>query len=242
MKRKSSDLLAEGRSASIGLPFSDTSQTTQSCIAKQSEPAVNSCKAQRLRDRTVRNMASPLLRLPVELRLRIYAAVDEGFIEENTRMKTSFYLKKYRRYRNAYINLVCRQTYNEARRLLAAKDFQLYYLATMRDFISGMGIKKRQCLMRLRLVFAGGSPFRVLRYMRSCTSLKVLEIDAVLDLHADYGFDEKAPWVQTNTVIKAGMENAIEAFVSMTATELALQPPFLSSGPSVGIYKAIVYL
>jgi len=71
---------------------------------------------------------------------------------------------------------------------------------------------------------------------------KVLEIDSVLDPHADYGFDEKAPWVQTNTVIKAGMENAIEAFVSMTATELALQPPFLSSGPSVGIYKAIVYL
>lgn len=123
MKRKSSDLLAEGRSASIGLPFSDTSQTTQSCIAKQSEPAVNSCKAQRLRDRTLRNMASPLLRLPVEIRLRIYAAVDEGFIGENARMKTNFFLKKYRRYRNAYINLLCRQIYNGVRPFLAAKGF-----------------------------------------------------------------------------------------------------------------------
>jgi len=105
---------------------------------------------------------------------------------------------------------------------LAAKGFQLYYLATMQNFISGMGIKKRQCLTRLKLVFAGGSPFRVLRYMRSCTSLKVLEIDAVLDPNEDYWIRRMAPFARKNTAIKTSIENAIEAFVTMTATELVL--------------------
>jgi hypothetical protein len=228
MKMKSSDFFTEGRSASFGLPSSKTLKTTQSCIAKQSKPAsvnkINCCKAQRLQDHTC-NMASPLLRLPIEIRLRIYAALDEGFIGYNARMKTGAFLENYRRYKDSYINLVCRQIYNEAQPFLAAKGFQLYYLATMQNFISGMGIKKRQCLTRLKLVFAGGSPFRVLRYMRSCTSLKVLEIDAVLDPNEDYWIRRMAPFVRKNTAIKTSIENAIEAFVTMTATELVFGTP-----------------
>jgi len=85
-------------------------------------------------------MASPLLRLRIKIRLRIYAALDEGFIEYNARMKIGAFLENYRRYKNNYINLVCCQIYNEAQPFLAANGFQLYYLATMQNFISGMGI------------------------------------------------------------------------------------------------------
>jgi len=115
--------------------------------------------------------------------------------------------------------------YNEARPFLAAKGFQLYYLATMQSFITGMGIKKRQCLTRLKLVFAGGWPFRVLRYMRSCTSLKVLEIDDVLNLDEEYWIRRMPPSFRKNTTIKIGIENTIEAFVTTTATELAFGIP-----------------
>jgi len=118
MKRKSSDFVTEGRSASFSLPFYNTLKTTQLCIAKQSKPTsvnkTNSRKAQRLQDRTLRSMASPLFRLPIEIRLRIYAEVDEDFIGYNAKMKTGAFLENYRRYKNNYINLVCRQIYNEA--------------------------------------------------------------------------------------------------------------------------------
>ncbi len=55
-------------------------------------------------------------------------------------MKIGAFLENYRRYKNNYINLVCCQIYNEAQPFLAANGFQLYYLATMQNFISGMGI------------------------------------------------------------------------------------------------------
>jgi len=103
MKTKSSDFDREGRSASFGLPSSGTLKTAQSSIAKQSEAVsvnkIRSCKAQRVRDGTLRNMASPLLRLPIEIRLRIYAEVDESFIGYNARMRTGAFLENYRRFK-----------------------------------------------------------------------------------------------------------------------------------------------
>lgn len=79
-----------------------------------------------------------------------------------------------------------------------------------------MGNKRQQCLTRLRLVFTGGSPFRVLRYMRSYTSLKVREFDAVLDPNEAYFIRRLAPFVQ---------KYATEAFVKMRVTELVVGAP-----------------
>lgn len=229
MKMESFASFTEGRFASFGLPSSKILKTTESCIAKQSKPAsvneTNSRKAQRLQDRTLRNVTSPLLRLPCENRLRIYAALDEGLIGHNAKMKIGVFLENYGHYRDSYINPVGRQTYNEARPFLAVKGFQLYYLARMQNLASRTGIKKRHCLTRLKPVFTGGSPFRVLRYPRSCTSLKVLEIDVVLGPHADSRVYTVVPQVQRNTAIRTSIENVIEAFVTMTATEPAFATP-----------------
>ncbi|MCJ1239050.1 hypothetical protein MMC14_007043 [Varicellaria rhodocarpa] len=122
----------------------------------------------------------PFLHLPTELRQMIY---ERLFIcPENigtTGFRVKSVMKHARTWRNFSFARSCRQIWNESEHYFFARNrFDFYKIRSFLTFLEAIGIEGRQLLTKVRYFHSVGHPFIVLRYLRSLTNVRELEIFA----------------------------------------------------------------
>lgn len=118
------------------------------------------------------------LALPPEIRNMIYdlVFVSPTYIGTNG-MTTKYFLRDVVKWRNLDFAISCRQIYAESANVFYAKNgFEFYYIRPFKEFMESIGIERRRLITKLNFNFLNGSPFIVLRYIRSCTSIQQLNI------------------------------------------------------------------
>lgn len=122
----------------------------------------------------------PFLKFPPEIRNRVYEFlfVSPIYIGSEGASTKSFY-KDASRWRNLTFAKSCRQMYNESGDIFYAKNgFEFFYIRPFLEFMEAIGIQRRRILTKLKYHCSNGRPFIALRYVRSCTSLRELEVSA----------------------------------------------------------------
>lgn len=121
------------------------------------------------------------LGLPREVRDNIYSFifVKPKFIGSETKFTKPFYRDAIA-WRNLAFARSCRQIWNESLRVyLARNGFEFFYIRPFLEFLEKIGICGRRLLKNVRWHHHKSSrPFIVLRYLRSCTTLRTLEVFA----------------------------------------------------------------
>ncbi|KAI9877625.1 MAG: hypothetical protein M1830_003274 [Pleopsidium flavum] len=122
----------------------------------------------------------PFLKLPAEIRNRIYdlVFVSHEYIGANGTLTKAFY-HEAAKYRNLAFASACRQIYQESANIFYAKNgFEFFYIRPFLEFLEAIGAKRRKLLTKLKYNYSSGTPFVVLRYLKSCTNLEELEVSA----------------------------------------------------------------
>jgi len=122
----------------------------------------------------------PFLKLPAEIRNRIYdlVFVSDDYIGANATLTKAFY-HEAAKYRNLAFASACRQIYQESANIFYAKNgFEFFYIRPFLEFLEAIGVKRRMLLTKLKYNYSNGTPFVVLRYLKSCKNLAGLEISA----------------------------------------------------------------
>lgn len=120
----------------------------------------------------------PFLKLPPEIRNRIYDLifVSDKYIGANGHQTKAFY-RDAAKHRHLAFARACRQIYQESANIFYAKNgFEFFYTRPFLEFLEGIGADRRKLLTKLRYNYSSGTPFVVLRYLKSCTNLQVLEV------------------------------------------------------------------
>lgn len=120
------------------------------------------------------------LQLPPEIRNRIYdlVFVKPGYIGSEGTLTKAFY-HDAAEWRNLDFARSCRQVYNESADIFYARNgFEFFYIRPFLEFIEAIGNKRRMLLTKIRFHHTKGTPFIVLRYLKSCKNLEELEIHA----------------------------------------------------------------
>lgn len=118
------------------------------------------------------------LSLPPEIRNMIYdlVFVSPAYIGTNG-MTNSLFFKDALKWRNLDFAMSCRQVYIESANVFYAKNgFEFYYIRPFKAFLESIGIERRRLITKLNFNFLKGSPYVVLRYIRSCTNIQQLNI------------------------------------------------------------------
>lgn len=124
--------------------------------------------------------AFPFLQLPPETRNRIYdlVFVSPQYIGANGAVTKAFY-HDATRYRHLAFASACRQLYQESANIFFAKNgFEFFYIRPFLEFLEGIGAERRKLLRKIRFNCSKGTPFIVLRYLKSCTNLQELDVCA----------------------------------------------------------------
>lgn len=122
----------------------------------------------------------PFLKLPPEIRNRIYdlVFVKTQYIGANGTLTKAFY-RDAARYRHLAFASVCRQIYQESANIFYAKNgFEFFYIRPFLEFLEAIGPERRKLLTKIKFNCSKGTPFIVLRYLKSCTNLQELEVSA----------------------------------------------------------------
>ncbi|MCJ1366143.1 hypothetical protein MMC16_005268 [Acarospora aff. strigata] len=120
----------------------------------------------------------PFLKLPPEIRNRIYDLifVSDQYIGANGTLTKTFY-HEAAKYRNLAFASACRLIYQESANIFYAKNgFEFFYIRPFLEFLEAIGATLRKLLTKLRYNYSHGTPFVVLRYLKSCTNLRELEV------------------------------------------------------------------
>jgi hypothetical protein len=149
----------------------------------------------------------PFLQLPNEVRNMVYDCLfisPEHYIGRNMTSYIGF-LKSFYVYRNVSFIRTCRQIYQETESMFfACNGFVFHRSSLLQRFLEGIGPKRRRMLTKLRFNWEMGDPYPALRFVRSCTNLRSLEINYIAwDLNPDHGviprgwslFGYKSYWV-----------------------------------------------
>ncbi|MCJ1465924.1 hypothetical protein MMC07_004543 [Pseudocyphellaria aurata] len=118
------------------------------------------------------------LSLPPEIRNMIYdlVFVSPDYIGTHG-MTNSLFFNDVVKWRNLDFAMSCRQIYAESANVFYAKNgFEFYYIRPFKAFMEQIGVERRRLITKLNYNFVKGSPFIVLRYLRSCTNLQQLNI------------------------------------------------------------------
>lgn len=118
------------------------------------------------------------LSLPPEIRNTIYdlVFVSPDYIGTHG-MTNSLFFNDVDKWRNLNFAMSCRQVYTESANVFYAKNgFEFYYIRPFKAFMEQIGVERRRLITKLNYNFLKGSPFIVLRYLRSCTNLQQLNI------------------------------------------------------------------
>ena len=122
----------------------------------------------------------PFLQLPPEIRNRIYhlVFVKPGYIGSEGTLTKAFY-HDAAEWRNLAFARSCRQVYNESADIFYARNgFEFFYIRPFLEFIEAIGNKRRKLLTKIRFHHTKGTPFIILRYLKSCKNLEELEVHA----------------------------------------------------------------
>lgn len=120
----------------------------------------------------------PFLRLPAEIRNRIYdlVFVSDEYIGANATLTKAFY-HDAAKYRNLAFASACRQIYQESANIFYAKNgFEFFYIRPFLEFLEAIGLDRRMLLTKLKYNYSNGTPFVVLRYLKSCKNLEELDV------------------------------------------------------------------
>ena len=120
------------------------------------------------------------LQLPPEIRNRIYdlVFVKPGYIGSGGSLTKAFYYDAAK-WRNLAFARSCRQVYKESADIFYARNgFEFFYIRPFLEFIEAIGYKRRNLLTKIRFHHTKGTPFIVLRYLKSCKNLEELEVYA----------------------------------------------------------------
>lgn len=116
--------------------------------------------------------------LPPEIRNMVYdlVFVSPEFIGTKGTTNSSFF-KDAVKWRNLNFAMSCRQIHDESANVFYAKNgFEFYYIRPFKAFMESIGIEGRRLITKLNFNFLKGSPFLVLRYIRSCRNIQHLNI------------------------------------------------------------------
>ena len=122
----------------------------------------------------------PFLKLPPEIRNRVYdlVFVSDRYIGANGTLTRAFY-HDAAEHRHLAFASACRQIYQESANIFYAKNgFEFFYIRPFLEFIEAIGVDRRKLLTKLKFNCSSGTPFIVLRYLKSCTNLQELEVSA----------------------------------------------------------------
>ena len=122
----------------------------------------------------------PFLQLPPEIRNRIYHLifVKPGYIGSEGTLTRAFY-SDAAKWRNLAFASSCRQVYIESADIFYARNgFEFFYIRPFLEFLEAIGYKRRKLLTKIKFHHTKGTPFIVLRYLKSCKNLEELEIYA----------------------------------------------------------------
>lgn len=120
----------------------------------------------------------PFLKLPPEIRNRIYdlVFVSPQYIGANGTLTKAFY-HDAAKYRHLAFASACRQIYQESANIFYAKNgFEFFYIRPLLEFLEAIGAEGRKLLTKIKFSCTKGTPFIVLRYLKSCTNLQELEV------------------------------------------------------------------
>lgn len=134
------------------------------------------------------------LKFPPEIRNNIY---DYAFVKHTNigarkkpsmgpkggyhgkpRARTEEFFKDAASWRNLAFATACRQVYTESSYVFfAGNGFEFFYIRPMLEFFEGIGLRARMLLTKVRFYYGLlGMPFIALRYLKSCQSLRQLDI------------------------------------------------------------------
>lgn len=118
------------------------------------------------------------LSLPPEIRNMVYELVFVSPANIGTNgMTNSCFFQDVVRWRNLDFAMSCRQIYTESGNIFYARNgFEFYYIRPFKEFMESIGVQRRRLITKLNFNFLKGSPFCVLRYIRSCTNMQELNI------------------------------------------------------------------
>ena len=122
----------------------------------------------------------PFLKLPPEIRNRIYdlVFVSHQYIGANGTLTNAFY-SDAAKHRHLAFASACRQIYQESANIFYAKNgFGFFYIRPFLEFLEAIGADRRKLLTKIKFSCSRGTPFVVLRYLKSCTNLQELEVSA----------------------------------------------------------------
>ena len=182
------------------------------------------------------------LSFPREIRDIIYGFifVKPTFIGSDTKFTKPFYRDAIS-WRNLAFAGSCRQIWNESLRVYLVKNgFEFFYIRPFLEFLEKIGIRGRRLLRRLRWHHHKRStPFIVLRYLRSCTALKTLNIFARVTVKGRKNFwwgvpllNAKEFFLSTHNKIKFG---TAEGFGK--GAEIDEEPPNFGAKTASGVYE-----
>lgn len=97
--------------------------------------------------------------------------VSPAYIGTNGMTNSSF-LKDALKWRDLDFAMSCRRVYIVSANVSYTKNgFEFYYIRPFKVFIESIGIERRRPITKLNFNFLKGSPYIMLRYIRSCTNI-----------------------------------------------------------------------
>ena len=192
----------------------------------------------------------PFMRLPPELRHMIYELifVCPANIGSEGNLTRSFW-RHVKTWRNLSFARSCREIWSECGHLFLSRNrFEFYCIRSFLEFLEAIGNKGRQLLTKVRYFYSKGRPFIVLRYLRSLSNIRELEVYARICKPKCSGSWWLFPIIDMKNVLKeisytcCWSECTIAYWSTRHHSWLNSKYQFVKYGPIIGVGKAAALL